>query len=736
MKYGVITMNEEKIIEVDQKITDTLRTNYMPYAMSVIVSRAIPEIDGLKPSHRKLLYTMFTMGLLKGARTKSSNVVGATMSLNPHGDMAIYDTLVRLTRGNESLLYPFIDSKGSFGKKYSRDMVSAAPRYTEVKLDPFAAELFADIDKDTVDFVDNFDGTKKEPRLLPVTFPNILANPNLGIAVGMASNICPFNLKELCETTVALMKNPNADITETLLAPDFPGGGQIIYDKAAFASIYETGRGSFKIRSKWRFDKKNHCIEIYEIPYTTQAELIIEAIAKLVKEGKAREIADLRDETDKTGLKITIDVKRGTDPEKLMNTLFAKTPLEDSFGCNFNVLVNNRPRVMGVRKILNEWLSFRVQAVKRRTKFDADKKSAQLHLLYGLREILLDLDRAVKIVRETETDALVIENLMSGFGIDKTQAEYVAEIKLRNFNKEYILKRLSEVESLEADIAELNAILGSEARVKKIIASELNAVAKKYAGERKSEIVAAEEAVYEIPTAEVPDYGVKVFLTRDGFLKKIPLTSLRSASAQRLKDGDEIISECEAANKDDLLLFSDKCTVYKLKLAELEDTKAAAFGQYIPNICETEDGEGIIKAVTTADYSGLILFGFENGKIAKVPLKAYETKTNRKKLINAYSDASPLAGCVTVTEDTEIMVESSNGKMLTVDSSLIGLKSTRDTIGVRVLSLKKNAVMRSLCLAAEALVADAHKYAAKNIPSAGFFKKAADREEKQTSLFE
>lgn len=726
---------EEKITEVDQKITDTLRTNYMPYAMSVIVSRAIPEIDGLKPSHRKLLYTMFTMGLLKGARTKSSNVVGATMALNPHGDMAIYDTLVRLTRGNESLLYPFIDSKGSFGKKYSRDMVSAAPRYTEVKLDPFAAELFSDIDKDTVDFVDNFDGTKKEPRLLPVTFPNILANPNLGIAVGMASNICPFNLNELCETVKALMKNPKADITETLLAPDFPGGGQIVYSKEAFSSIYETGRGSFKIRSKWRFDKKNHCIEIYEIPYTTQAEVIIEAVAKLVKEGKAKEIADLRDETDLKGLKITIDIKRGTDPDKLMNFLFSKTPLEDSFGCNFNVLIKNKPRVMGVREILTEWLSFRTESVRRRTKFDIDKKSALLHLLYGLREILLDLDKAVKIVRETETDTLVIENLMAGFNIDKTQAEYVAEIKLRNFNKEYILKRLSEVESLEEDIKELNSILESDRKIKKIIADELCAVAKKYGGERKSEIIAESEALSVEAAPEVPDYGVKVFLTRDGYLKKIPLVSLRSASSQRLKDGDEIISESEATNRDDLLLFSDKCVVYKLKLADLEDTKASAFGEYIPNICEISGDERIIKAVTTADYSGIILFGFENGKIAKVPLSAYETKTNRKKLINAYSDASPLVGCIVAEDDLDIMTESSNGKLLTVNSSLISLKSTRDTIGVRVMSLRKNTVLKSLCPASEALVTDAHKYAAKSIPSSGFFKKAADREE-QTSLFE
>lgn len=728
-------MNEQtKKTIVDQNITDTLRTNYMPYAMSVIVSRAIPEIDGLKPSHRKLLYTMYTMGLLKGARTKSSNVVGRTMALNPHGDMAIYDTLVRLTRGNESLLYPFVDSKGSFGKKYSRDMASAAPRYTEVKLDPFSSELFSDIDKDTVDFVDNFDGTLKEPRLLPVSYPNILANPNLGIAVGMASNICSFNLKELCDTAIALMKDKNADITQTLLAPDFPGGGQIIYNKELFSSIYETGRGSFKIRSKYRFDKKNHCIEIYEIPYTTQAELIIEAIAKLVKEGKAKEIADLRDETDLKGLKITIDVKRGTDPDKLMNMLFAKTPLEDSFGCNFNVLIKNRPCVLGVRGILLEWLEFRTECIKRRTQFDINKKTALLHLLYGLREILLDIDKAVKIVRETETDALVIENLMAGFAIDKTQAEYVAEIKLRNFNKEYILKRLSEVDALEKEIAELTDILAHDSKIKKIIAAELNLVAKKYAAPRKSEIVNEDSISREEPVSEIPDYGVKVFLTRDNFLKKVTLVSLRSASAQKLKDGDEIISECEASNKDDLLLLSNKCTLYKLKLSELPDCKASAFGDYIPNICALSDGEHIIKAITTSDYEGIVIFGFENGKLAKIPLKAYETKTNRKKLINAYSDASPLVGCIHAAGDIEVMVESSNGKLLTVSTEAVALKTTRDTVGVRVLTLKKGAVMKSLCPASLATVTDAHKYFSKSIPSAGFFKKAADRAE-QTSLF-
>ncbi len=733
---GGILMNSEGIkTEYDQKITDTLRTNFMPYAMSVIVSRAIPEIDGLKPSHRKLLYTMYKMGLMTGARTKSSKVVGATMALNPHGDAAIYDTLVRLTRGNASLLYPFVDSKGSFGKKYSRDMASAAPRYTEVKLDEFAKELFLDIDKDTVNFVDNFDGTMKEPELLPVTFPNILANPNLGIAVGMASNICSFNLNELCETSIALMKDKNADITETLLAPDFPGGGQIVYDKEVFKEIYETGRGSFKVRSKYRYDKKNHCIEIYEIPYTTQAEIIIEAIAKLVKEGKAKEIADLRDETDLKGLKITIDVKRGTDPDKLMAFLYSKTPLEDSFGCNFNVLIKNHPRVMGVREILLEWLSFRMDCIKRRTKFDIDKKSHLLHLLYGLKKILLDIDKAVEIVRATENDDMVVDNLVKGFSIDEEQAEYVAEIKLRNFNKEYILKKISDVSSLEEEIKELTELLSSDAKIKKLIATELKAVSKKYGSERKSEIIDVSEIQEAPKQEEVEDYNVKIFLTRDGYLKKITLVSLRSASEQRLKDGDEILSESESTNRADLLLFSDKSNVYKIKISDLPDSKASSYGEYVPNIAELSPDEKIIKAVATTEYSGMLLFGFENGKVAKVPLSAYETKTNRKKLINAYSDLSNLVGMLFIPSDTNVVVESSNAKLLAIDSACISLKKARDTVGVKVMTLKKNTAMKDIYIASEAKVSDVHKYFSKNIPAAGFFKKAADRNV-QTSLFD
>ena len=721
--------------EVNQLITDTLRTNYMPYAMSVIVSRAIPEIDGLKPSHRKLLYTMYKMGLLTGARTKSSNVVGQTMKLNPHGDMAIYDTLVRLTRGNASLLYPFVDSKGSFGKKYSRDMASAAARYTEVKLAPISAELFSDIDKNNVDFVDNFDATMKEPVLLPVTFPNILANPNLGIAVGMASNICSFNIRELCDTTIALMKDKNADITETLLAPDFPGGGQILYDKALFSSIYETGRGTFKVRSKWRYDKKNQCIEVYEIPYTTQAELIIEAITKLVKDGKAKEISDLRDETDLSGLKITIDIKRGTDPDKLMALLFAKTPLEDSFGCNFNILIKNHPKVLGVRSILLEWLDFRIDCVKRRILFDIDKKSANLHLLYGLRKILLDLDKAIKIVRDTENDADVVPNLMQGFGIDETQANFVAEIKLRNMNKEYILKKIADVDELEKEIAELSDTVKSDAKIKKIIASELKEIAKKYGEDRKSEIIEADELPVIEPISEVEDYNLKMFLTRDNYLKKVTLVSLRSASEHKLKDGDEIIAEQETTNRSDLLLFSDKSVVYKVKISDLPDCKASSFGEYIPNIVELDPGEKIIKIVATTDYEGLMLFAFENGKVAKVPLKSYETKTNRKKLINAYSDSSPVVGIIFTLAETDVLAETSNAKLLCFNTEAVNLKTTRDTQGVKALSLKKNATLKSICLASESKVADPKKYYTKNIPAAGFFLKATDKAP-QMSLFD
>lgn len=724
--------DEKRKTVIGQQITDTLRTNYMPYAMSVIISRAIPEIDGLKPSHRKLLYTMYKMGLMGPTRTKSSNVVGQTMKLNPHGDMAIYDTLVRLTRGNASLLYPFVDSKGSFGKKYSRDMASAAPRYTEVKLDAIAGELFSDIDKDTVDFVDNFDGTMKEPVLLPVTFPNILANPNLGIAVGMASNICSFNLRELCDTTIALMKDPACDITETLLAPDFPGGGQIIYNKEIFSKIYETGRGSFRIRSKYRYDKKNQCIEIYEIPYTTQAELIIEAITKLVKEGKAKEISDLRDETDLKGLKITIDLKRGADPDKLMNFLFSKTPLEDSFGCNFNVLIKNQPRVLGVRNLLLEWLAFRTDCVRRRLRFDIEKKSHSLHLLYGLRKILLDLDKAIAIIRGTENDADVVPNLMKGFGIDEVQASFVAEIKLRNLNKEYILKKLSDVDVLEADIAGLSDIVKSDAKTKKLIASELKSAAQKYGTERKSTIIREEDIEAAPLRDEVDDYNVKLFLTRDNYLKKISLVSLRSAAEQRLKDGDEILCEAETSNAAEVLLFSDKACVYKCKISDLPDCKASAFGEYLPNVIELSEGESIVYMAATGDYSGLMLFGFENGKVAKVPLSCYATKTNRKKLINAYSDASPLCSCLHLREDAELFVETSNSKMLVFSSADINLKTTRDTLGVRVITLKKNTVMKRMILAKNAPVADPSKYRTRSIPAAGFFLKSADR---QISLF-
>ena len=728
-------MNEEtsKTV-VEQKITDTLRTNYMPYAMSVIVSRAIPEIDGLKPSHRKLLYTMYTMGLLKNNRTKSSNVVGATMALNPHGDMAIYDTLVRLTRGNESLLYPFIDSKGSFGKKYSRDMAPAAPRYTEVKLAPFASELFSDIDSDTVDFVDNYDGTKKEPRLLPVTYPNILANPNLGIAVGMASNICSFNLKELCDATVMLMKDKNADISSVLLAPDFPGGGQIVYNKEAMDQIYETGRGSFKIRSKYRFDKKNHCIEIYEIPYTTQAEVIIESIAKLVKEGKAKEIADLRDETDLKGLKITIDVKRGTDPDKLMNMLFLKTPLQDSFGCNFNVLIDNHPKILGVRGILLEWIRFRTDCVKRRTKFEIDKKSALLHLLYGLREILLDIDKAVKIVRETESDALVIENLMAGFSIDKKQAEYVAEIKLRNINKEFILNRLKETESLEKEIAELEATLGSEKKVQALICKELEQVAQKYGKERKTTLVYDHELQQEPDDEPENDYPVTVFLSREGYFKKITPQSLRMSGEQKFKEGDSLLLTCPAQNSSEMLVFTDKYQVYKTRISEFADGKASALGDYLPGKLGFDEGESFLTAVFPGKYEGNLLFVFENGKAAKIAASCYDTKSNRKRLTGAYSDKSPVRAIIDLPEEKQIVVRASDGRALIFSTAQLAVKTTRSAQGVAVMSLKRKAVVESAAELEKTAITNVGRYSARTLPAAGALVRPEDIGETQMKL--
>lgn len=638
---------------VEQNIDSTIRENYMPYAMSVILSRAIPEIDGFKPSHRKLLYTMYKMGLLNGARTKSANIVGATMKLNPHGDLAIYDTMVRLSRGYEALLHPYVDSKGNFGKFYSRDMAWAASRYTEAKLDKICNELFRDIDKDTVDFVDNYDNTMKEPSLLPVAFPSVLVNTNTGIAVGMASNICSFNLKEICETTAALIRDPNHDVMQTLPAPDFIGGCQIIYDENALRQVYETGKGGIKLRARYQYDKSANCIDVLSIPSTTTCEVIIEKIIDLVKAGKIKDIADVRDETGIDGLKITIDLKRGVDPDRLMAKLYRFTTLEDSFSCNFNVLIGGVPRVLGVKALLEEWIAFRIECVRRRTYFDRNKKAEKLHLLKGLEAILLDIDKAVKIVRETDEEAEVVPNLMIGFGIDEVQAEYVAEIKLRHLNREYILKRTAEIEALEKEIAELDEILKSKTRIKTIIVKELKEIAEKYGQPRKSIIIYEDIVSYTEEKDDVPDYPVNLFFTKEGYFKKITPQSLRMSSNHKLKDGDEIAQTCEFSNNGELLFFTDKCQVYKAKAADFTDTKASALGEYVPAKLGMDEGENAVYMVATKDYKGMLLFAFENGKLAKVPLEAYQTKTNRKKLTGAYSDKSPLAGMVFFTEDKE-----------------------------------------------------------------------------------
>ncbi len=718
---------------VPQIITDTLEKNYMPYAMSVIISRAIPEIDGFKPSHRKLLYTMYKMGLLTGNRTKSSNIVGQTMKLNPHGDAAIYETLVRLTTSNEALLHPLIDSKGSFGKQYSRDMAFAAHRYTEAKLDSICNEVFTDIDKDTVDFVDNYDGTMREPVLLPAAFPTILTNANQGIAVGMASNICSFNLRELCETTIALMKNPDHDVQSTLLAPDFPGGGILLYNAAEINEIYNTGRGSFKLRAKYTFDKKNNCIEVTEIPYSTSIEAIIDKLAELIRDNKLREVSDVRDETDQGGLKLAIDVKRGTDVDKLMTRLYKVTPLQDSFSCNFNILINSSPRVMGVAEILREWISFRMTSVKRRIAFDIKKKEEKLHLLLGLKKILLDIDKAIKIVRETEDDAQVVPNLMAGFGIDKVQAEYVAEIKLRNLNKQYILKRTAETDELAKEIEELKFTLGSDKEIKKLIAADLKRISAKYGQDRKTEIVKEDEVEHYTEEKYIEDYNLKVFLTRAGYLKKITLVSLRSAAEHKLKEDDEIICEYESTNKCDLLLFSDKQTVYKVKLYDLPDCKASAMGEYLPNVLGLEPEEKIVYAIPTEKYEGIMLFAFENGKVAKVPLSAYETKLNRKKLANAYGAASPLASALFLPADGDIVLTTSAEKILTASTADIPLKTTRSTQGVQVMRLKKGSVLSGMTDMASCGLADPESYRARNLPSGGYYPK--DDDAPQTTMF-
>ena len=719
---------------VEQNIDSTIRENYMPYAMSVILSRAIPEIDGFKPSHRKLLYTMYKMGLLNGARTKSANIVGATMKLNPHGDSAIYDTMVRLSRGYEALLHPYVDSKGNFGKFYSRDMAWAASRYTEAKLDKICNELFRDIDKDTVDFVDNYDNTMKEPSLLPVAFPSVLVNTNTGIAVGMASNICSFNLKEICETTAALIRDPNHDIMQTLPAPDFIGGCQIIYDENALRQVYETGKGGIKLRARYQYDKSANCIDVLSIPSTTTCEVIIEKIIDLVKAGKIKDIADVRDETGIDGLKITIDLKRSVDPDRLMAKLYRFTTLEDSFSCNFNVLIGGVPRVLGVKALLEEWIAFRIECVRRRTYFDRNKKAEKLHLLKGLEAILLDIDKAVKIVRETDEEAEVVPNLMIGFGIDEVQAEYVAEIKLRHLNREYILKRTAEIEALEKEIADLDEILKSKTRIKTIIVKELKEIAEKYGQPRKSIIIYEDIVSYTEEKDDVPDYPVNLFFTKEGYFKKITPQSLRMSSNHKLKDGDEIAQTCEFSNNGELLFFTDKCQVYKAKAADFADTKASTLGDYVPAKLGMDEGENAVYMVATKDYKGMLLFAFENGKLAKVPLEAYQTKTNRKKLTGAYSDKSPLAGMVFFTEDKEFLLKASSGRMLLIHSGAINLKTTRSTQGVAVMKLKKGHRLFEISEYVEGTFAKPQRYRTKTLPTLGAMPANEDSTDEQLTL--
>ena len=719
----------------EQAISETLEYNYMPYAMSVIVSRAIPEIDGFKPSHRKLLYTMYKMGLLTGGRTKSANIVGQTMRLNPHGDAAIYETMVRLARGNETLLHPFVDSKGNFGKVYSRDMAYAASRYTEAKLDPICAELFRDIDSDTVDMVDNYDATMKEPSLLPTTFPNVLVSANQGIAVGMASNICSFNLKEVCDTAIALMNNPDHDILETLPGPDFSTGGELLFDEAATREIYSTGRGSFKLRAKWHYVKEGNLIEITQIPYTTATEVIMDKVAELIKAGKIKEISDMRDETDLGGLKLTIDLKRGVDPEKLMQKLFRLTPLQDSFPCNFNILIAGMPRVMGVGEILEEWTAWRTDCVKRRLYFQIGKKEDRLHLLKGLERILLDIDKAIAIIRETEMENEVVPNLMIGFGIDEVQAEFVAEIKLRNINKEYILKQTKAISQLEKEIAELRSTLESNRKLKNVIIKELEEVSKKYGKPRLTEIVYdSGDAEPEDEEDNVPDYPVTVFLSREGYLKKITAQSLRMSGEQKFKEGDSLRFAREATNRGEILVFSDRYQCYKARLSDFEDGKASLLGDYLPQKLGMEPGEGVADVVFAGDYKGFVMFFFENGKAAKVPLSAYETKTNRKKLTGAYSDKSPLAAILGLEADAQVAVYSSDGRAAIVSTAQLLPKTTRNTQGVAVLTLKKKAVLREVKLLEESGITQESRYRCKTLPTAGALLRQEDSQEKQESF--
>lgn len=716
----------------DEVITDTLTGNYMPYAMSVILSRAIPEIDGLKPSHRKLLYTMYNMGLLQGGTIKSANIVGRTMQLNPHGDAAIYETMVRLSRGNEALLYPFVESKGNFGKAYSRNMMYAASRYTEAKLAPICHELFDDIKLDTVDFVDNYDNTMKEPTLLPVTFPTILCNVTTGIAVGMASSIASFNIKEICDTTVALMKNPDHVISDTLVAPDFVGGGYILYDKAELDKIYETGRGSVKVRAKYTYDKKYNCIDITQIPPTTTSEAVIDKVVELVKSNKIKEISDIRDETDLSGLKITIDLKRGVDADKFMLKLYKMTPLQDSFSCNFNLLIKGRPVVLGVKGILLEWIDFRLECIRRRITFNLDKKRKQLHLLKGLSKILLDIDKAVKIVRETESESEVVPNLMIGFGIDEIQAEYVAEIKLRHLNREYILKRIKDIEQLENDIADLEATLASKNKMKKIIIGELDAVAKKYDKGRKSEVLYDADEELPAEVIEIADYPVTLFLSEQGYLKKIKTANLRMSGEQKVKEGDKMLPEIECSNKDELLFFTNNHQVYKSKADDFADTKASVLGEYVPSKLDMDEGEQVIYMAVLSAYSGYMLFAFENGKLAKVDMAAYATKTNRKKLINAYSNKSPLAGAMYIKEDTDIVLSSSGGRRLLINTAGVLPKTTKDTQGIAAMKLKKTQKVISIHIHFENEFEKEWRFRAKNLPAAGALPGEADIAEQIT----
>jgi len=721
---------------LEQKITDTLEVNFMPYAMSAIVSRAIPEIDGFKPSHRKLLYTMYEMGLLTKPLTKSANIVGQTMRLNPHGDAAIYETMVRLARGNEALLHPFVESKGNFGKVYSRDMAYAASRYTEARLDGICQELFRDIDSDTVDFVDNYDATTKEPTLLPTTYPNILVSNNTGIAVGMASNICGFNLKEVCQTTIARIKDPHANLLETLPAPDFPTGGEILYDPLQMAEIYRTGRGSFQVRAKWRYVKEGNLIEIYEIPYTTTTEAIIDKVADLMKAGKIREINDMRDETDLNGLKLAIDLKRGVDPDKLMAKLMKATPLQDSFPCNFNILIAGMPKVLGVGEILEEWTAWRVQCVKRRVFFQLNKKKDRLHLLKGLRKILLDIDLAIKIIRETESDAEVVPNLMIGFGIDQIQAEFVAEIKLRNINKEYILKRLQDTDDLAREIEELTDILSSERKIKNIIVKELKTVADKYGKDRKTTLVFEHELAVEAEEEdETPDYPVTIFVSKEGYFKKITPQSLRMSGEQKFKEGDSLSFSRETTNKAELLVFTDKAQVYKTRCSEFEDSKASVLGDFLPSKLGMDEGETVLAVCQPGDYKGFMLFVFDNGKVAKVDLSAYETKSNRRKLTGAYSDKAPVKAIYCMTEDTQLALYATDGRCLIFSTAQLQVKTTRSTIGVAVMTLKKNKLVERAALLEQTAIQNPARYRSKTLPTAGAILKEEDGEEKQQALF-